>query len=208
MTLSARLGLDQGDACWKLEPVMPSRGPEELRRSGEARVSKAADRHTKSSQQALGAEQHSRPASRAEKAVDGASGIALLPVLPTLAGNAHSGLRKYGGVGERAAASALAVGATAQIDIDGLAACRDRQIAASATRDVLSAVSLIPHALPPSIKARLRRRGSARRRRDSPETRHKSVPHLLSVFHIPWKLFPKQPLLIQQPPYQHGHDEK
>jgi hypothetical protein len=120
MTLSAH-------AWWKLEPVMPSRGPK-LRRSSEAWVSKAADRHTKSSRQAFGAEQHTRSASRAEKAVDEASGVALLPVLPTLAGSAYSGLREYGSVGERASAAALAIGATAQIDLDRLAARRDSQI--------------------------------------------------------------------------------
>ena len=71
----------------------------------------------------------------------------MLPVLPPLASNAHSGHGKYGSVGERAAGAALAVGATAQIDIDGLAACRNLQITTAATRKTLTTVPLVPHGL-------------------------------------------------------------
>jgi hypothetical protein len=143
------LSVDQSDAIGKLKPVVPPRGPEELRRPSEARVSEAANRHAKSPRQAFGAEEHTSSANRAEKAVDEASGIASMPVLPRLAGDAHSGFAEERGVGEGAAAAALAVSATAQIDVDGLAACGDRQIAAIAMCDAFRPALLVSDDRPP-----------------------------------------------------------
>src|ERR1700754_3323544 len=98
------------------EPAVASRRPIEPQRRREVRIGEAADRDTGHVRHALRQESDGDATVRAEEVLNPASGLADVAPTLVLAGHRNGGAREHRGIGESAAALALAGDATAAVD--------------------------------------------------------------------------------------------
>src|SRR5581483_2995810 len=150
---SRLLRVERLDARRRLEPAMAARSPIELRRLGEIRVGEAADRYPDRSRQAFGTEHDPGAADGAENVVNETTRVGVMAVGPAFAGRANGALRKESAVGEGASGAALAILATAQIDVERLAAGRHLQPTAQTACHALASALLMSHDPHPQVSS-------------------------------------------------------